>query len=76
MSSILEKERNKGKKRRFSQTDTKEEGARLIASARKRSVLPKGISTLKKHIPKNMYEHKKNVFVLEFDEEDDDEYEL
>ena len=47
MSSIQKKERNKGKERRFSQTDTKEEGARLIGSARKRSVLPKGISTLK-----------------------------
>jgi len=47
MSSILENERNKGKKRRFSQTDSKEEGARLIGSARKRSLLPKGISTLK-----------------------------
>ena len=58
MSAILEKERNKGKKKRFSQTDSKEEGARLTVSARKRSLLPKGISILKQHIPKNMYEHK------------------
>jgi len=47
MSSILENERNKRKKRRLSQTDSKEEGARLIGSARKRSLLMKGISTLK-----------------------------
>ena len=46
MSDILEYERNKTKKV-FSQTDAKEEGARLIGSARKRSLLPKGISTLK-----------------------------
>jgi len=46
MSDILEYERNKTKKV-FSQTDAKEEGARLIGSARKRSLLPKGISILK-----------------------------
>ena len=43
MSDILDYERKKV----FSQTDAKEEGARLIESARKRSLLPKGISTLK-----------------------------
>ena len=47
MSSILEKERNQGKKRRLSQSNTKEEGAMLIRSDRKRSMLPKGILTLK-----------------------------
>ena len=48
MSAILEYERNKDKKKKgFPQTDSKEEGARLIGSARKRSLLPKGISTLK-----------------------------
>jgi len=34
-------------KKVFFQTDAKEEGARLIGSARKRSLLPKGISALK-----------------------------
>ena len=43
MIDILDHERKKV----FSQTDAKEEGARLIGSARKRSLLPKGISTLK-----------------------------
>ena len=53
MSDILEYERNKDKREKvFSQTDAKEEGARLIGSARKRSLLPKGISTLKEHISK------------------------
>ena len=48
MSDILEYERNKDKRKKvFSQTDAKEEGARLIGSARKRSLLPKGISILK-----------------------------
>ena len=48
MSDILDYERNKDKKRKASpQTDSKEKGAKLIGSARKRSLLPKGISTLK-----------------------------
>ena len=48
MSDILEYERNKDKKKEaFPQTDAKEKGAKLIGSARKRSLLPKGISTLK-----------------------------
>ena len=46
MSDILEYERNK-KKKESPQTDTKEKGAKLMGSARKRSLLPKGISTLK-----------------------------
>jgi len=46
MSDILEYERNK-KKKETPQTDAKEKGAKLMGSARKRSLLPKGISTLK-----------------------------
>ena len=46
MSDILEYERNK-KKKESPQTDAKEKGAKLMGSARKRSLLPKGISTLK-----------------------------
>jgi hypothetical protein len=46
MIDILEYERNK-KKKDSPQTDTKEKGAKLMGSARKRSLLPKGISTLK-----------------------------
>ena len=46
MSDILEYERNK-KKKASPQTDAKGKGAKLMGSARKRSLLPKGISTLK-----------------------------
>ena len=46
MSDILEYERNK-KKKDSPQTDAKGKGAKLMGSARKRSLLPKGISTLK-----------------------------
>ena len=46
MSDILEYERNK-KKKDSPQTDAKEKGVKLMGSARKRSLLPKGISTLK-----------------------------
>ena len=46
MSDILEYERNK-KKKDSPQMDAKEKGAKLMGSARKRSLLPKGISTLK-----------------------------
>ena len=46
MSDILEYERNK-KKKESPQMDAKEKGAKLMGSARKRSLLPKGISTLK-----------------------------
>ena len=46
MSDILEYERNK-KKKETPQTDAKEKGAKLMGSARKRSLLPKGSSTLK-----------------------------
>jgi hypothetical protein len=46
MSDILEYERNK-KKKDSPQTDVKGKGAKLIGSARKRSLLPKGNSTLK-----------------------------
>ena len=46
MIDILEYERNK-KKKDSPQTDAKEKGAKLMGSARKRSLLPKGISTLK-----------------------------
>jgi len=46
MSDILEYERNK-KKEDSPQTDAKEKGVKLMGSARKRSLLPKGISTLK-----------------------------
>jgi len=46
MIDILEYERNK-KKKDSPQTDAKEKGAKLMGSARKCSLLPKGISTLK-----------------------------
>ena len=46
MIDILEYERNK-KKKDSPQTEAKEKGAKLMGSARKRSLLPKGISTLK-----------------------------
>ena len=46
MIDILEYERNK-KKKDSPQMDTKGKGAKLMGSARKRSLLPKGISTLK-----------------------------
>ena len=46
MIDILEYERNK-KKKESTQIDAKEKGAKLMDSARKRSLLPKGISTLK-----------------------------
>jgi len=46
MSDILEYERNK-KKKDSPQMDAKGKGAKLMGSARKRSLLPKGISTLK-----------------------------
>ena len=46
MSDILEYERNK-KKKDSPQTDAKEKGVQLMGSARKCSLLPKGISTLK-----------------------------
>ena len=46
MIDILEYERNK-KKKDSPQTDAKEKGAKLMGSAKKRSLLPKGISTLK-----------------------------
>ena len=46
MSDILEYERNK-KKKDSPQMDAKGKGAKLMGPARKRSLLPKGISTLK-----------------------------
>ena len=72
MSSILEKERKQGQKGSIFQSDTEEEETVLIGSARKRSMLPKGNSTLKEHISEYVWAQK-IVFVLEFDEDDDDE---
>ena len=46
MSDILEYERRK-KNKASPQTDAKGKGAKLMGSARKRSLLLKGISTLK-----------------------------
>ena len=68
MIDTLDYERNKV----FFQTDAKEEGAKADWISKKTLCSTERYFNSKITYFKNMYEHKKFVFVLEFDEEDDD----
>ena len=73
MSKLFENEMKKAQKEDGIQSEEMEAIQwRNFGIARKRSTLPKGrfCYTSKITYCKNMYEHKKLVFVLEYDEDD------